>query len=56
MKMLEKVEAKWTSQKGTCFTNIISFQKFGIILVIKWIDEMIPNWVERCFIGIRMIG
>ena len=55
MKMLQKAHAKWTSQDSTYFTNIISVQKLEIILVVKLLDEMMPNWVERCFIGIRMI-
>ena len=50
-----KAHAKRTSQNGTCFTNIISVQKLGIILVIKWLIEMIPKLVERCFMSIRMI-
>ena len=55
MNMLKKSHTNWPSQTGTCFTNISADQKLGIILVIKWLNEMMPNLVERGFMGRIMI-
>ena len=54
-KVSKEFEVNREKENSTCFTNIISVQKLEIILVIKWLNEMTTNWVERCFIGIRMI-
>ena len=50
----KRFHTNWINQNGTSFTSISTDQKLATILEGKWLG-MIPNGVERCFMGRIMI-
>ena len=54
--MLYKFHTNWIHQNGTSFTATFTDENLARILEKYWLGEMVPNLVERSYLGRRQYG